>query len=354
MARGSGDTCTCDAENRLLSSSGGASYTCASTGGRATTTSGTTTTDNVYDSPSGSNLLATYTSSGTQIARYLDANAVNSPVEVYEGGNHYAYQTDALGSVRMVTGGSQNATDTYAYDAWGNPTSQSGTLANPFEYTGSIYAPDVNSNGYYDDRARFYDPSADGGHRFLSGDPLGGGYAYAGNSPLNFVDPTGMAKKSGGGGPPGSPVAPASNPLFAYLDRCAAEATVFVLGVVLSVLGAYFMYSMLEANAILEIEAGVTAAEGGGVAAGGSLALDIGAVVEHWNDPWAVAGAIIDILSWVFWTLVIPNAGWWQDIVMTAQFGGELTPVGWAVLAASIIASAAIGYIALSNAGCGF
>ncbi len=42
-----------------------------------------------------------------------------------------------------LTGGSQNATDTYAYDAWGNPTSQSGTLANPFEYTGSVYSLDV-------------------------------------------------------------------------------------------------------------------------------------------------------------------------------------------------------------------
>ena len=144
------------------------------------------------------------------------------------------------------------------------------------------------------------------------------------------------------------------NPIFEYLGRCAAEATVFVLGIVLSVLGAYFMYSMLEANAILEIEAGVTAAGGGGAAAGSSLAMDIGAIVEHWNDPWAVAGALIGVFSWVFWTLVIPRAGWLQDIVMTAQFGGELTPVGWAVLAAGILASAFIGYEALSSAGCGW
>jgi hypothetical protein len=38
-------------------------------------------------------------------------------------------------------------------------------------------------------RARYYDPEVG---RFLGEDPIGGGYAYALNSPANFTDPTGM------------------------------------------------------------------------------------------------------------------------------------------------------------------
>jgi len=57
------------------------------------------------------------------------------------------------------------------------------------------------------------------------------------------------------------------------------------------------MLSMLEAEAVLDIGAGVADAAAGGASAGASLALDVGAIVEKWNDPWAVAGALIDILS---------------------------------------------------------
>ena len=44
-------------------------------------------------------------------------------------------------------------------------------------------------------RARYYD-SATG--RFLSRDPLGGGYPYAGGNPANMLDPTGLAAEAGG------------------------------------------------------------------------------------------------------------------------------------------------------------
>src|SRR3989442_11830391 len=118
------------------------------------------------------------------------------------------------------------------------------------------------------------------------------------------------------------------NPIFEYLGRCAAEATVFVLGIVLSVLGAYFMYSMLEANAILEIEAGVTAAGGGGAAAGSSLAMDIGAIVEHWNDPWAVAGAPISGFFMGFLSPFFPRPRGLPGHVLRPPVVRAVTPLG--------------------------
>lgn len=185
-----------DYENRLISTRGGCNYTYAPTGERVTSTCLTGTTDLMYDpSTHGeSNLLGMYAPSGAQTARYLDTSAMNTPVEIYEGGAHYSYETDALGSVRMLTGGSQNATDTYGYDSWGKTISGSGVMANPLQYTSSFRdAPD----GLYYNRARFYDPSADGGHRFLSPDtggcPRAGPrrYTYVGDSPVNHADPTG-------------------------------------------------------------------------------------------------------------------------------------------------------------------
>ena len=65
---------------------------------------------------------------------------------------------------------------------------QIGSQSNPFEFAAREWD---STNALYFNRARFYDPSAAGGHRFLGADPAGDGYAYAGNSPANFVDPTG-------------------------------------------------------------------------------------------------------------------------------------------------------------------
>lgn len=93
----------------------------------------------------------------------------------------------------MPTGASGNAVSTYAYDPWGNVVSQTGGLANPLEYTGTIA-----TSGFYDPRARFYDSSFYGAHSFLSADPLGGGYLYAGDGPVNARDPSGVRPILGG------------------------------------------------------------------------------------------------------------------------------------------------------------
>jgi RHS repeat-associated protein len=63
--------------------------------------------------------------------------------------------------------------------------------AGPFEYGGR----ELDPTGLYYMRVRYYSP---GLQRFISPDPsgLGGGdvnvYGYAGNSPTNFSDPTGL------------------------------------------------------------------------------------------------------------------------------------------------------------------
>jgi RHS repeat-associated protein len=86
-------------------------------------------------------------------------------------------------------------TDGYSYDAFGSPTHSPGSSANPFQFTGQ--QTDVDSGLQYL-RARYYDPSTG---RFLGRDPAptpmsspmaGNPYAYVGNNPSSWVDPSGL------------------------------------------------------------------------------------------------------------------------------------------------------------------
>lgn len=126
------------------------------------------------------------------------------------------FLTNALGSTLALSDPSGSILTQYTYEPFGN-TSISGSLYNPFQFTGR----ENDGTGLYSYRARYYNPVF---QRFISQDPIGlaGGvklYAYVSNSPLNFVDPFGLDKQSGnqdnppppsGGPPPPGPPPPPS------------------------------------------------------------------------------------------------------------------------------------------------
>ncbi len=91
-----------------------------------------------------------------------------------------------------LTDGSGNAVKGYTYKSFGEIYSETGSLVQPFTFTGREYDPE---SGLYFYRARYYDPRAG---RFLTKDPIGfaGGdvnlYRYVGNNPITFVDPLGL------------------------------------------------------------------------------------------------------------------------------------------------------------------
>jgi RHS repeat-associated protein len=100
------------------------------------------------------------------------------------------YSYDGLGSTTDVTDSSGAVIATYSYDTFGAVRTQSGIpIANEWLFTGE--QRDYNISSLYYLRARFYD-SATG--RFLSQDPVPTEnlYAYVGNNPTNFVDPSGL------------------------------------------------------------------------------------------------------------------------------------------------------------------
>jgi RHS repeat-associated protein len=147
------------------------------------------TTNFLYDGP---NLLEEVDNSGNVLARYTQDRDIDSPLSEFRGSTTSYYQADeALGSITSLSSGSGALANTYTYDSFGNLTASTGTLTNPFRYTGREFDSET---GLYFYRARYFDSAAG---RFISEDPIrfGGGvdfYPYVDNSPVNAVDPLGL------------------------------------------------------------------------------------------------------------------------------------------------------------------
>ena len=101
------------------------------------------------------------------------------------------YHQDGLGSVVAVSTATGTTDGTQRFDAWGNKTTVTGAAVATYGYTGR--EPDASGLTFY--RARYYDPAS---RRFTQRDPIGFGggdvnlYAYVGNNPVNFTDPSGL------------------------------------------------------------------------------------------------------------------------------------------------------------------
>ena len=105
----------------------------------------------------------------------------------------YFLQKNAHGDVTAAISGTERAA-TYDYDAFGNTLVEEGEINNPIRYSGE-YLDEETGLIYL--RARYYDPSVG---RFISEDPIRDGmnwYAYCGNSPIMFVDPSGLIRGPG-------------------------------------------------------------------------------------------------------------------------------------------------------------
>ncbi|MBI5196646.1 MAG: DUF2778 domain-containing protein [Nitrospirae bacterium] len=129
---------------------------------------------------------------GTITAEYTHGHGIDEPLAMRRSGANYYYHTNGLGSITALTDSTKAVVQSYVYDSFGQIISQTGTITNPYTFTGREY--DAETGMYYY-RARYYDATIG---RFISEDPVGfaGGdvnlYAYVGNNPVNFVDPFGL------------------------------------------------------------------------------------------------------------------------------------------------------------------
>ncbi|NFL87633.1 RHS repeat-associated core domain-containing protein [Clostridium botulinum] len=108
--------------------------------------------------------------------------------------SRYYYSVDEKGSTNFITDDSGNIKNEYWYDAFGNVLASKEDVHNRITYTGQQF--DGITQQYYL-RARFYNPVVG---RFTQEDVYRGDglnlYAYCGNNPVIYYDPSGYAKKS--------------------------------------------------------------------------------------------------------------------------------------------------------------
>ncbi|WP_126579431.1 RHS repeat-associated core domain-containing protein [Tengunoibacter tsumagoiensis] len=99
-------------------------------------------------------------------------------------GKKYYYLFDGLGSVVGMTNSAGQEVNAYKYDPYGNIVSQQeqSGLNNPWKYAGGYYDPTV---GRWTQRT----PVGGSLQETLKGNP----YVYAGNNPVNEVDPSGQS-----------------------------------------------------------------------------------------------------------------------------------------------------------------
>jgi RHS repeat-associated protein len=125
------------------------------------------------------------------LAKYTMGLGVDEPLAMLRGGVTSFYGQDGLGTVTSMFTTSAALAKTYTYDTFGKLTASTGTVVNPFQYTGREFDSETGLSYY---RARYYDPSVG---RFLSEDPIGfdGGinfYTYTRNQPTRYRDPSGL------------------------------------------------------------------------------------------------------------------------------------------------------------------
>jgi RHS repeat-associated protein len=167
------------------------SYQYDALGQRIAATHNGQTTNYLVDPLGLGNVVGEYNQAGQVLAHYTFGYGLISQTAPATGTAYYDF--DGTQSTVGLTGAAGTYENRYDYLPFGESSSSTEQVRNPFQFAGQIGVMD-DGNGLDFIRTRYYSPS-DG--RFTGRDPAGlaGGvnlYAYVGNDPTNFFDPSGQ------------------------------------------------------------------------------------------------------------------------------------------------------------------
>ncbi len=179
-----------DQANRLVKYNGKATYAYNGDGLRLNATIGKNSEHHVWDNSSPVvHILEDATN------KYIYSPDGTPLEQIANSGEAVTYlHHDQLGNTRLLTNASGETAGTYSYTPYGTPT-HTGTATTPLQYTGHYTDPE---SGFVYLNARYYDPTTG---QFINRDPLvtltEEPYTYAGDNPVNYTDPTGLASVFG-------------------------------------------------------------------------------------------------------------------------------------------------------------
>jgi RHS repeat-associated protein len=171
-----------------------ATYVYDALGNRAEkdTASGGTTTVTRFAYDDAGNAWADLNGSSSLTTRRIFVDGVDSVAARITGSTLAFYLPDHLGSIRNLTDGSGNLTNTITYDGFGKVTSETSTAnSDRYKFTGRELDSETGLQYHLN---RYYDPATG---RWTSADPIEFGaadpnlYRYVRNAPTRWRDPTG-------------------------------------------------------------------------------------------------------------------------------------------------------------------
>lgn len=152
--------------------------------------------DNLRKSKTSGNVTTTHVWLEGEIALDMTTNNVVNYIrgEKLIVSDYGWYHYNAHEDVMQLSDDNGDVTRNYDYDSYGNIiNATSASDDNPYRYCGGYYD---SCSGYVYMQNRYYDTSTG---RFISQDPINQGnnwYIYCDNDPVNYIDPSGLARLS--------------------------------------------------------------------------------------------------------------------------------------------------------------
>ncbi len=127
------------------------------------------------------------------LVQYIPGPTADRTIQIATDGEEYWVHADLVGSTRLLSSADGTIVEVFNYSPFGRLIDGTPPSGVRILYAGRRLDP----TGTYDHRARSYDPDTG---RYLQRDPrdLADGtnlYAYTGNNPLSFADPTGTSRE---------------------------------------------------------------------------------------------------------------------------------------------------------------